>query len=101
MNKLKFKSLSVLDFIKEAESWDANEFIPNCIIHKEELKKLDVDDPESIYYGCGCEIWHLIDFLRKCLWFNQTNGGDPANMDEYDYQKMIALFKHFVPELER
>lgn len=100
MNKLNFYSLSVLDFIKEAEEWNGADFINNCYIHKEELKKLDVDSPESLYFGCGHEIWHLIDFLRKCLFFNETGGKYPAGMGDEDYQRMVTLFKRFVPDLE-
>lgn len=98
---LRFKSLSVLDFIKEAEEWDGADFINNCYTHKEQLKKLDVDSLESVYFGCGCEIWHLIDFLRKCLFFNETGGKYPAGMGDEDYQRMVTLFKRFVPDLER
>lgn len=101
MTKLQFQSLSVLDFISEAETWSAADFINNCYIHKEELKQLDVDSPDSIYRGCGREIWHLIDFLRKCLFFNETGGKYPAGMGEEDFQKMVTIFKRFVPDLVR
>ncbi len=101
MTKQKFRSLSVLDFIRESEDWNGAEFINNCYIHKEELKQLDVESPESIYWGCGQEIWHLIDFLRKCLFFNDTGGAYPAGMDDEDYQRMVNIFKRFVPDLSR
>lgn len=101
MQNLKFQSLSVLDFISESETWSAADFITNCYIHKEELKQLDVDSPDSIYRGCGREIWHLIDFLRKCLFFNQTGGKYPWGMEKEDYKKMVAIFKRFVPDLVR
>lgn len=101
MTLLKFKSLSVLDFINESEEWNGTDFIQNCYIHKEELKQLDVDSPESIYFGCGGEIWHLIDFLRKCLFFNDTGGKYPGGMKEEDYRRMVTIFKRFVPNLNR
>ena len=91
---MKFVSLSVLDFIKESEQWSANDFIANVYIHKEELKALDVDNPESIYYGCGKEIWHLIDFCRKILWYNETQVY-PAGMTDEDYNKMMTIFARY------
>ncbi len=87
---MKFHSLSVLDFIDEAKQWDKDSFIRNTYSHKEELKKLDVDNIESAYYGCGREIWHLIDFCRKILYYTEYSSY-PAGMSNEDYSKMIDL----------
>ena len=94
MYSLKFYSLSVLDFIEESKAWDKNNFISNVYTHKEELKKLDVENPESAYFGCGCEIWHLIDFCRKILWYNETQVF-PAGMTNEDYEKMMKITHYF------
>ena len=94
MAQLKFKSLSVLDFIEESKSWDKDNFIPNVYTHKEELKRLDVENPESIYFGCGREIWHLIDFCRKFLWYNETQVY-PNGMTNEDYEKMMKIFERY------
>lgn len=94
MNKLHFKSLSVLDFIEESKDWDADNFIRNVYIHKEDLKKLDTTNKESIYYGCDKEIWHLIDFCRKILYYNEYHS-DPAGISDEDYTRLKDLFHRF------
>lgn len=95
MTKLKFYSLSVLDFIEESENWNKDTFINNVYVHKEELKTLEVDNPESPYFGCGKEIWHLIDFCRKILWYNETQVY-PAGMSKDDFDRMMTIFARYV-----
>ena len=94
MSKLVFKSLSVLDFVEESKGWDFDHFIENVALHKEELKELDVDNEESPYYGCGCEIWHLIDFCRKILYFNQYQC-TPGGMSEEDFNRLKEVFRRY------
>lgn len=94
MSKLVFRSLSVLDFIEESKRWDADHFIPNVTLHKEELKKLDVDNEESPFYGCGREIWHLIDFCRKIIYFNQYNS-EPGGISEEDFNRLKEIFRRY------
>ena len=95
MKNLSFYSLSVLDFIEESKRWDKNCFIENVYTHKEELKQLDIDNPESVYYGCGWEINHLIDFCRKILWYNETQVY-PAGMSPEDYSRMKEIFSRYI-----
>lgn len=101
MRHLEFYSLTVLDFFEESKSWSEDEFIQNCIIHKKELEGIRILRKHHRYYGCRLEIEHLIDFLRKLLWFNQSDGTYPAGMSQKDYDLMIEIFKRYNPELER
>lgn len=87
---MKYYSLSVLDFIDEAKQWDKDSFLRKTNFHKEELKKLDVNSIDSVYFGCSREIWHLIDFCRKILYYNEYFSY-PAGMSDEDYSKMIDL----------
>jgi hypothetical protein len=97
---LKFYSLSVVDFFEESKSWEGNEFIQNCITHKKELENIRILRKHHRYYGCRLEIEHLIDFLRKLLWFNQSDGTYPAGMSQKNYDLMIEIFKRYNPNLE-
>jgi hypothetical protein len=98
---LEFYSLTVLDFFEESKTWNEDEFIANCIRHKKELENIRILRKHNKYYGCRLEIWHLIDFLRKLLWFNQSGGTYPAGMGQDDYDLMIKIFKRYNPNLER
>lgn len=94
---MKFKSLSVLDFIEESKEWPKEDFIKNCYIHKEDLKKLDVDDKDSVYFGCGLAIWDLIKFLRNILFFNESQKY-PATMNKDEFKQMIEIFNRYQDE---
>ena len=98
---LEFYSLTVLDFFEESKTWKEEEFIENCRRHKKELENIRILRKHNKYYGCRLEIWHLIDFLRKLLWFNQSDGTYPAGMSQDDYDLMIKIFKSYNPYLER
>lgn len=98
---LEFYSLTVLDFFEESKTWKEEEFIANCIRHKKELENIRILRKHNRYYGCRLEIWHLIDFLRKLLWFNQSDGAYPAGMSQNDYDLMIKIFKRYNPNLNR
>lgn len=98
---LEFYSLTVLDFFEESKTWKEEEFIANCTIHKKELENIKILRKHNKYYGCRLEIWHLIDFLRKLLWFNKSDGTYPAGMSQDDYDLMIEIFKRYNPNLER
>ena len=98
---LEFYSLTVLDFFDESKTWKEEEFIENCRRHKKELENIRILRKHNKYYGCRLEIWHLIDFLRKLLWFNQSDGTYPAGMSQDDYDLMIKIFKRYNPYLER
>lgn len=98
---LEFYSLTVLDFFEESKTWKEEEFIENCRRHKKELENIRILRKHNKYYGCRLEIWHLIDFLRKLLWFNQSDGTYPAGMSQDDYDLMIKIFKRYNPYLER
>ena len=91
---LKFYSLTVIDFFEESKSWQAEEFILNCQDHKKELEEISIRRKNNRYYGCRLEIGHLIDFLRKLLWFN-LSGIYPAGMRRDDYELMIKIFKRY------
>lgn len=91
---LKFYSLTVIDFFEESKSWQAEEFILNCQDHKKELEEISIRRKNNRYYGCRLEIGHLIDFLRKLLWFN-LSGIYPAGMRRDDYELMINIFKRY------
>lgn len=98
---LEFYSLTVIDFFEESKTWKEEEFIENCRRHKKELENIRILRKHNKYYGCRLEIWHLIDFLRKLLWFNQSDGTYPAGMSQDDYDLMIKIFKRYNPYLER
>lgn len=98
---LEFYSLTVLDFFEESKTWKEEEFIENCRRHKKELENIRILRKHNKYYGCRLEIWHLIDFLRKLLWFNQSDGTYPAGMSQDDYGLMIKIFKRYNPNLDR
>lgn len=98
---LEFYSLTVLDFFEESKTWKEEEFIANCTIHKKELEDIRILRKHNRYYGCRLEILHLINFLRKLLWFNQSDGTYPAGMSQDDYDLMIEIFKRYNPNLER
>ena len=98
---LEFYSLTVLDFFEESKTWKEEEFIENCRRHKKELENIRILRKHNKYYGCRLEIWHLIDFLRKLLWFNQSDGTYPAGMSQEYYDLMIKIFKRYNPYLER
>ena len=98
---LEFYSLTVLDFFEESKTWKEEEFITNCTIHKKELEDIRILRKHNRYYGCRLEILHLIDFLRKLLWFNQSDGTYPAGMSQDDYVLMIKIFKRYNPNLDR
>jgi len=98
---LEFYSLTVLDFFEESKTWKKEEFIANCTIHKKELENIRILRKHNRYYGCKLEIEHLIDFLRKLLWFDQSDGTYPAGMSQDDYDLMIEIFKRYNPNLER
>lgn len=98
---LEFYSLTVLDFFEESKTWKEEEFIENCRRHKKELENIRILRKHNRYYGCRLEIWHLIDFLRKLLWFDQSDGTYPAGMSQDDYDLMIKIFKRYNPYLER
>ena len=98
---LEFYSLTVLDFFEESKTWKEEEFIENCRRHKKELENIRILRKHNRYYGCRLEIWHLIDFLRKLLWFNQSDGTYPAGMSQDDYDLMIKIFKRYNPNLDR
>lgn len=98
---LEFYSLTVLDFFEESKTWKEEEFIENCRRHKKELENIRILRKHNKYYGCRFEIWHLIDFLRKLLWFNQSDGTYPAGMSQDDYDLMIKIFKRYNPNLDR
>lgn len=90
----KFKSLSVLDFFEETKEWKEEDFKLNCLIHKNELDSIDVDDKRNPLWGCGSEILHLIDFIRKCLFYKDSGGTYPAGMSDVDYHLMLEIFNH-------
>lgn len=96
---LYFYSLTVLDFFEESKNWKEEEFIYNCQIHKQELENIRILRKHNRFYGCKLEIEHLIDFLRKLLWFN-NNPKYPASMKRDDYNLMIEIFRRFNPNLE-
>lgn len=98
---LEFYSLTVLDFFEESKTWKEEEFIANCIRHKKELENIRILRKHNRYYGCKLEIEHLIDFLIKLLWFDQSDGTYPAGMSQDDYDLMIKIFKRYNPYLER
>ena len=98
---LEFYSLTVLDFFEESKTWKEEEFIENCRRHKKELENIRILRKHNRYYGCRLEIWHLIDFLRKLLWFNQSDGTYPAGMSQDDYDLMIKIFKRYNHNLDR
>ena len=98
---MRFYSLTVLDFFEESKEWKEEEFIQNCIKHKKELEDIRILRKHHRYYGCRLEIGHLIDFLRKLLWFNQSDGTYPAGMSQKDYELMIEIFKRYNPNLKR
>ena len=62
---------------------------------------MDILLRDNTYYGCRLEIGHLISFLKKLLWFNQSNGTYPAGMSQDDYNLMIEIFRRYNPNLER
>ena len=97
---LKFYSFTVLDFFEESKNWKEEEFIANCYKHKLELESIRILRKHNRYYGCKLEIKHLIDFLRKLLWFNNSGGTYPAGMSRDDYNLMIEIFKRYKPNLE-
>lgn len=101
MINLNFYSLTVLDFFEESKGWKEEDFIQNCQTHKKELENIRILRKHHRYYGCKFEIDHLIDFLRKLLWFNQSDGTYPAGMSQNDYDMMIEIFKRYNPNLER
>lgn len=96
---LEFYSLTVLDFFEESKGWEEEEFIHNCIRHKQELENVRIIRKHNRYYGCKFEIEHLIDFLKKLVWFN-SNPTYPGRMKEEDYNLMIEIFKRYNPTLE-
>lgn len=98
---MEFYSLTVLDFFEESKTWKEEEFIENCRRHKKELENIRILRKHNRYYGCWLEIWHLIDFLRKLLWFNQSDGTYPAGMSQDDYDLMIKIFKRYNHNLDR
>lgn len=92
---LRFYSLTVFDFFEESKKWKEEEFIHNCQKHKNELEEIQIRHKNNRYYGCRLEIGHLIDFLRKLLWFNQSGGIYPIGMRQDDYELMIEIFKRY------
>ncbi len=98
MISLQFYSLTVLDFFDESRDWK-EEFIYNCQVHKNELENIRILRKHNRYYGCRLEIEHLIDSLKKLIWFN-SNAHSPAGMREDDYNLMIKIFRRYNPNLE-
>ncbi len=99
MISLQFYSLTVLDFFDESKGWKEEEVIYNCQVHKNELENIRILRKHNRYYGCRLEIEHLIDFLKKLIWFN-SNAHSPAGMREDDYNLMIKIFRRYNPNLE-
>ena len=97
---MRFYSLTVLDFFEESKEWKEEDFILNCQMHKMELEEISILRKHNRYYGCRLEIGHLISFLKKLLWFNQSNGTYPAGMSQDDYILMIVIFRRYNPNLE-
>ena len=98
---MEFNSLTVLDFFEDSETWKEDEFIENCRRHKKELENIRILRKHHRYYSCRLEIEHLIDFIRKLLWYNQSDGTYPAGMSQSDYELMIKIFKRYNPNMER
>lgn len=96
---LNFYSLTVLDFFEESKNWKEEEFIFNCQIHKQELENVRILRKHNKFYGCKLEIEHLIDFLKKIIWFNK-NPKYPAGMKRDDYSLMIEIFRRYNPNLD-
>lgn len=90
-----FYSLTVLDFFEESKEWGKEEFIQNCQKHKKDLENIRILRKHHRYYGCRLEILHLIDFLRKLLWFIQSDGTYPAGMSSKDYELMTKILERY------
>ena len=90
---MKFKSLSVLDFMEEYKNWSKNEFLPNVKHHLQELQTLETSDTDSLLFGCRHEIQHLIEFLQGVLEFNST-GHIPATYDD-DFVNLRDIFDDY------
>lgn len=90
MDTLSFKSLSVLDFMEESKKWKTEDFLNNVRTHKEELKKLTISEPSSLYYGCRFEIMHLTDFLKKLLFYYDYHTV-PYGISDEDYARIKEL----------
>lgn len=99
MMNLNFYSLTVLDFFEESKNWKEEEFIYNCQIHKQELENVRILRKHNKFYGCKLEIEHLIDFLKKIIWFN-GNPKYPGGMKRDDYGLMIEIFRRHNPNLD-
>ena len=67
---MKFKSLSVLDFMEEYQNWSKTEFLPNVKHHLQELQTIETSHMDSLLFGCRHEIQHLIEFLQGVLEYN-------------------------------
>ena len=89
----------MLDFFEESKDWKEEDFIHNCMEHKEELENVKILRKHNRFYGCKLEIEHLIDFLKKLIWFNR-NSCYPGGMKEDDYDLMIEIFRRYNPDLE-
>lgn len=87
---MKFKSLSVIDFMEEYQNWSKTEFLPNVKHHIQELRTLETSDTQSLLFGCRHEIQHLIEFLHGVLEYNST-GHIPVSSDD-DYLNLRAIF---------
>lgn len=94
---MRFKSLSLKDFIEESKEWSKEDFLPNVVLHGTELKNLDVDNKDSIYWGCRESVWDLIDFLRKVVNFKQHEVY-PIGMTEDNFRIMIDILNRYRSE---
>ena len=95
---MKFKSLSVLDFMEEYQNWSKTVFLPNVKHHIQDLQTLETSDPNSLLFGCRHEIQHLIEFLHCVLKYNST-GHIPVSSDD-DYLNLRAIFDGYFGPIE-
>ena len=94
---MRFKSLSVVDFMEESKAWNGPEFLKNVYNHKNDLQNLKIEK-DSLLFGCRAEVAHLIRFLDSLILYN--NSGELGELSDDDYCNEQEIYERLVGEFK-